>query len=316
MATSYYQFDHDEKELSQVLFAFDDGFKQSIYDLDITQNIYDLLVKVSDANKQAITELEIANIDSSYLVKRVRQTARRWKRYIEENEEDLNDLGQVNVYDKPETPEINSKIEIPEEYNAVGMLRQSVDKGYELKQGLAGESIENTAERMGYDCYMTPVLTVSGWFSPVLELLKNNTHIKAVFVESVDRLARNINLTVNLVDYCMKNKIKIYAGSQVMNRGISKVTLHVMAIFAEFELVAKQTQFSSKLPNVIKFELNMMDYDDLNDEEKKLANILQYVEQPEVFRKAIEVSHKYIERYGKDTENAQKALWIIDTLTN
>ena len=191
---------------------------------------------------------------------------------------------------------ITSKVGIPQEFNALAFMRESVNKGYELKQSLAQSSNENMALQLGFKPY--PIkLTVSGYKSPLLAILEKNTHIRSVFVESVDRLSRHLGLTIDLLDYCSLNNIKIYVGSNIMNRGVGRATLLLLAVFAEYELTSKQTSYSDELLNVIKLELRIITPDIMTDSELKLFNNLQFVEQEGVFKKAIALAGKYINDY-------------------
>jgi hypothetical protein len=190
----------------------------------------------------------------------------------------------------------NTNISISEEFNALAFMRESVDKGYKLKQKIAQVSNENLAKSFGFNPFSVK-MTISGYKSPLLAILENNEHIKAVFVESVDRLSRNLSLTLDLLDYCSLHKVEIYVGSSLMNRGVGRVTLLLLAVFAEFELTAKQTSYSLDLMNVIKFELDLIKFNELTDSEIKLFNNLQFVEKAQVFEKALNLSEKYINRY-------------------
>jgi len=196
--------------------------------------------------------------------------------------------------------QITSKFLVPLGYNAIAFQRQSVDKGYTLKQGLAAKSNLEMGKTLGFSPKEISI-TISGYKSPLLAILEQNTHVKAVFVESVDRLARNLGLTIDLLDYCALHKISIYVGSNLMNRGIGRATLLLLAVFAEFELTSKQTSYSSDLLNVIKFEKDLIGFDALSDSEIKLFNNLQFVEISSVYSKSAELAHKYIQNYENET---------------
>jgi hypothetical protein len=196
--------------------------------------------------------------------------------------------------------QITSKFLVPLGYDAIAFQRQSVNKGYTLKQGLATKSNMEMGKNLQFNPFEISI-TISGYKSPLLAILEQNKHVKAVFVESVDRLARNLGLTIDLLDYCALHKISIYVGSNLMNRGIGRATLLLLAVFAEFELTSKQTSYSSDLLNVIKFEKGLIEFDALNDGEIKLFNNLQFVEQSSVFEKSAELSYKYIQNYENKT---------------
>lgn len=197
---------------------------------------------------------------------------------------------------------IISNKKIPKDKTALAFQRASVNKGFKLKQGLAAKSNEAMAIAQGYKPHSIK-LVISGYNSPLLAILQLNTHIKAVFVESVDRLSRNMALTIDLLDYCSLHDIQIYVGSSIMNRGIGRCTLLLLAVFAEFELTAKQTSFSEDLLNVIKFELKVIEFGTLSDSEKKLFNNLQFVEKSSVYEKAIALSEKYTFEYDHKVLN-------------
>jgi hypothetical protein len=212
---------------------------------------------------------------------------------------------------------IVSKFLIPLGYNAIAFQRQSVDKGYTLKQGLAAKSNEEMGKTLGFIPFSISI-TISGYKSPLLAILEQNTHVKAVFVESVDRLARNLGLTIDLLDYCALHKISIYVGSNLMNRGIGRATLLLLAVFAEFELTSKQTSYSSDLLNVIKFEKDLIDYSALSDSEIKLFNNLQFVEISSVYSKSAELAYKYINNYETEalTSNGKRKANNLELYSN
>lgn len=211
---------------------------------------------------------------------------------------------------------IVNKTTIPEEFNALAFMRESVNKGYDLKQKVAQHSNETFARLMGFNPYSIK-LTVSGYKSPLLAILQKNAQINAVFVESVDRLSRNLALTIDLLDYCSINKIKIYVGTSIMNRGVGRVTLLLLSCFAEFELTAKQTSYSNDLLNVAKFELDLIAFDQLSDSEIKLFNNLQFVERDHVFEKMVALSIKYVTDYDtKRTDRRDRRIANSEHLYN
>ena len=203
--------------------------------------------------------------------------------------------------------DIESSVDISKEYNAIAFQRESVNKGYTLKQGLAQKSNENMAKSLGYNPFSVK-LTVSGYTSPLQAIIERNTQLEAIFVESVDRLSRNLSLTIDLLDYCSLHKIKIFVGSSLMNRGIGRVTLLLLAVFAEFELTAKQVTYSGSLLNVIKFELNQIEFIELSEKEKKLFYNLQFVEIDQVFEKALKLATKYTFEYENKVKNVRGKL--------
>lgn len=228
---------------------------------------------------------------------------------------------------KKHKAEIKNNTLIPLEFDALAFMRESVNKGFELKQNIAQQSNEHFASQLGYNPFSIK-LTVSGYKSPLLAILQKNEQIKAVFVESVDRLSRNLGLTIDLLDFCSLNKVKIYVGTSIMNRGVGRVTLLLLSCFAEFELTAKQTSYSNDLYNVARFELDLIAFDELSESEIKLFNNLQFVERDHVFEKMVALSVKYKNAYenkktdkrgrrlANNVELYDQSLKIIHLLTN
>ena len=266
-------------------------FASSIKELDIINEYYEFLCNPENAQivRSEVYEysMSITNVRSRIQTKKNLLLA-----FVSE------DLAE-SIHSKYQM-KIVSKYSIPLIYNALAFQRQSVDKGYTLKQGLAAKSNMEMGKTLGFHPFDVSI-TISGYKSPLLAILEQNTHIKAVFVESVDRLARNLGLTIDLLDYCALHKISIYVGSNLMNRGIGRATLLLLAVFAEFELTSKQTSYSADLLNVIKFEKDLIPFSALSDSEIKLFNNLQFVEVSSVYSKSAELAYKYIQNYENKT---------------
>ena len=257
--------------------------------IDKEQEILDLIFDQKDEIIKNVKTLKGDNFHHSQLNNKLDNIV-KW----------ICDKVDINSSHEKYRQNIVSGLTIPVKYNALAFMRESVDKGFQLKQSLASKSNEDLAKSLGFLPYSIK-LTISGYKSPLLAILEKNPQIKAVFVESVDRLSRNLALTIDLLDYCSINGIQIYVGSSVMNRGVGRATLLLLSVFAEFELTSKQTSYSKELLNVIKLELKIIKPVDMTDSELKLFNNLQFIEQESVFKKALALSSKYKYHYENET---------------
>ena len=278
-------------------------FASTVLELPNTEEIYETFYRVlhqlNNNNYKTTVLVEYKNRGITFKKSNVLSTLSSKIRNLEK---ELRKEIKDSIHSKYRA-NITSKITIDEEFNALAFMRESVNKGFQLKQSLAQSSNESMAIALGYNPSSIK-LTVSGYKSPLLAILEKNKHIKAVFVESVDRLSRNLSLTIDLLDYCSINKVKIYVGSNIMNRGVGRATLLLLSVFAEYELTAKQTSYSNDLLNVIKLELDLIEPSDMSDSELKLFNNLQFVERDSVFSKAGALAYKYKEMYENKTLNS------------
>lgn len=181
---------------------------------------------------------------------------------------------------------------------ALIVARQSVDKGYTHKQDFAVQNGIRYAEQnnLVYDILRTTATGLT-FASKLRSICENNTQIKHLFLESADRLSRNILDCALFLDYCSKNRISIYINGQLMNRGQNRLLLFTSIIFADKQLTDNQTTFNNISYNLVKFELGLLEHSCLNDEEKKLFDKMQNVTTRDFLIKTMQLSEKYVNNY-------------------
>ena len=208
---------------------------------------------------------------------------------------------KTNILDK-KAYQIKKVYQFSKNIVALVVARQSVDKGYSDKQDLAVSNGIRYAKQnnMKYEIFRT---THSGltFASLIKEICRTNPNIHHIFLESADRLSRNMLDCALFLDYCAKNRISIYINGQVMNRGQNRMLLFTSIVFADKQLTDNQTLFNNVSYNLVKFELGLISYDCLNDKEIQLFDKMQNVTVRDFLIKTMNLSIKYIDNYENKT---------------
>lgn len=125
-------------------------------------------------------------------------------------------------------------------------------------------------------------------FEKVIAFLKSDS-VKALYVSEVTRLSRNIDGYLAIVNYAYKNHKKIYLNNLNIVRGSGYLSGLILAIFAEMELLSKQTSFSNYMLEVAQFLNETITFDQIkNRKARKLASLAKFADQEEFITKMID----------------------------
>lgn len=165
-------------------------------------------------------------------------------------------------------------------YDCVIHLRQSIKNDqYKGRYDRMNKLLTSMAERLGYK---TPLVKfyqdLSGYFS-YQEVFKYllNPKIKAIFVAEISRLSRNVEAYLEMVNYAFDHHKRIYLNDVDITRGSGYISGLIQAIFAEMELLSKQTQFSYYMLEVALFLTEKITLSEIkNEKAKKLVRLARF----------------------------------------
>lgn len=176
------------------------------------------------------------------------------------------------------------------------------------------------------EIYTLMIDELSGYYSPTLiKRLFKETSVQVVYIDRVDRLGRNVLALLDLLDYCLRNKKDIRTSEGSIIRGFGYIQSVIMGLFAEFELLSKQTKFSYYLIEVVKFELGLIAFDDMSDKAEKLFRLGRFSAKEDFLNKAYDFASKVVAEKDKTDKNGKRlhgeeilksALEVIELLDN
>ena len=199
---------------------------------------------------------------------------------------------------------------------AIVYLRQSVaNDNYALRYERMDKSLTQFAQNMGYSDIETAFYQdLSGFWSyeKVLGFLKAKT-VKCIFISEITRLSRNIEAYLTIVNYAYKNHKKIYLNNTDITSGSGYLSGLIQAIFAEMELLSKQTSFSNYMLEVAQFLNETIRFEDMKDKKaQKLVTLAKYTDREQFIIKMIDKSIGVLEDSTKSDKLKSIAQSVLD----
>lgn len=195
-------------------------------------------------------------------------------------------------------------------------LRQSIkNDNYRLRYDRMSNTLEQFSKNMGYKNTETVFYQdLSGFFSyeEVVKFLKADS-VKAIFISEITRLSRNIEAYLTIVNYAYKNHKKIYLNNTDITSGSGYITGLVQAIFAEMELLSKQTSFSKYMLEVAKFLNKTIIFDQIQDKKaRKLVTLAKFEDREVFIKKMIDKAINVLEdnKYTEKLKTVAKTVLI------
>lgn len=184
--------------------------------------------------------------------------------------------------------------------DCVIFLRQSVkNDAYIARYERMKRQLVQSAREKGFKNIKTVFYQDLSGFFAFKEVLKYlmATSVKAIFIGEITRLSRNIEAYLTILNYAFKNHKKVYLNNTNITFGSGYLSGLIQAIFAEMELLSKQTRFSKYMFEVAKFLNEKIVFDEIKNEKvKKLCILSKYADREafidKMMEKAIEVVEK------------------------
>ena len=198
---------------------------------------------------------------------------------------------------------------------AIIYLRQSIknDK-FKGRYKRMDKSLNQFATNQGFtDIETVFYQDLSGYWSyeKVLGFLKADS-VEAIYISEVTRLSRNIEAYLTIVNYAYKNHKAIYLNNTNIVEGTGYLSGLVQAIFAEMELLSKQTSFTHYMLEVAQFLNKTIKFEQITDKKaKKLASLAKFTDREQFITKMIDKAIEVINSDNKTNELKEVAKTVL-----
>ena len=202
-------------------------------------------------------------------------------------------------------------------YDSIIFLRQSVkNDNYKARYNFMEKTLTQFSTANNHNAQTVFYQDLSGYWSYryIMEYLQL-PHIKAIYVNEISRLSRNVEGYIFITKYAYENGKEIYLNNTLITEGNGYISGLVQAIFSEFELLSKQNNFSKYLDEVALFLTKKTTLQEIkNPKAKKLCKLARYTDRTQFLSKmndkAIEVLESDKSKELKAT--AERVLQIIN----